>query len=81
MTPLEAREQAAPEFLFGQLSTPEGRARLARSTGFGFYHDAASDPADQRPGTPITICAQAGGMAVDAATLSFTPYKFMSLRS
>ena len=73
MTPTDAHDQALPEFVFGTLSTPEGRARRARSAGFGFYHDATTEPPDPQPGVPITVAAQAGaGVAVEAATLSFT---------
>ena len=65
--------QSLPEFIFGRLSTAEGRARRARSTAFGFYHDAVLDPLDPRPGEPVTINAQAGaGVAVAAATLHYT---------
>ena len=67
------REPAVPEYVFGPLSTVEGRARRARSAGFGFYHDSATEPLDPRPGERITIAAQAGaGVAVVTATLSFT---------
>ena len=52
---------------------PKAGRRRARSTVFGFYHDAVLDPLDPRPGEPVTINAQAGaGVAVAAATLHYT---------
>jgi cyclomaltodextrinase len=69
----ESDRRSLPEFIFGALSTPEGRARRARATGVGFYHDAVLSPIDPRPGEPITITALAGaGVALTSASLSYT---------
>jgi cyclomaltodextrinase len=74
--PVNSREtdrRALPEFIFGALSTPEGRARRARATGLGFYHDAVLSPIDPRPGEPITITVRVGaGVALASASLSYT---------
>jgi cyclomaltodextrinase / maltogenic alpha-amylase / neopullulanase len=69
----ETHDQALPEFVFGPLSTVEGRARRAASAGFGFYHDGILEPLDPRPGEPIIVTARAGtGVAIQTATLSYT---------
>ena len=62
-----------PEFIFGTLSTPDGRIRRTRSLNLGFQHDAVLQPRDPRPGEPITITARAGiGVAIKEATLCYT---------
>ncbi len=62
-----------PEFIFGMLSTPNGRIRRARSLSFGFQHDAVLQPRDPCPGDPITVTARAGiGVALKAAAIHYT---------
>jgi cyclomaltodextrinase len=62
-----------PEFIFGTLSTLDGRIRRTRSLSLGFQHDAVLQPRDPRPGEPITITARAGtGIAIKEATLCYT---------
>ena len=73
MTSAAASPQPPAEFLFGSLSTLEGRARRARSERFGFYHIPGLEPLVPRPGQPVTITARAGaGLAVESAALSYT---------
>ena len=70
---LPTAPQPLEEFLFGPLSTAEGRARRARSERFGFYHLPALEPAVPRPGQPVTIAARAGaGVEVESAALVYT---------
>jgi cyclomaltodextrinase len=67
----EARQ--LPEFLFGPLSTKEGRLRRARLARVGFYHDAMLDPPDPRPHEPITISVRIGAdVTVEKVTLFYT---------
>ena len=62
-----------PEFLFGTLSTREGRVKRARTLNLGFHHDAVLHPIDPRPNEPITITARAGiGVAVKTSMLCYT---------
>jgi cyclomaltodextrinase / maltogenic alpha-amylase / neopullulanase len=62
-----------PEFIFGTLSTSEGRIKRARSGKLGFQHDAILQPRDPRPEEPVTITARAGiGVALRAARLHYT---------
>lgn len=61
------------EFLFGPLSTKEGRLRRARLARVGFYHDSTLDPPDPRPHEPITITVRVGAdVAVEEVTLWYT---------
>jgi glycosidase len=63
----------APEFVFGTLSTSEGRIKRARSQNLGFQHDAVLQPRDPCPKEPVTITARAGtGVTLKAATLLYT---------
>jgi glycosidase len=65
--------QPLPEFVFGALSTPEGRAARARSERLGFCHDLVSQPIDPRPGAPVRLVARAGaGVNLAAATVHYT---------
>ncbi len=62
-----------PEFLFGPLSTKEGRLRRARLARVGFYHDSTLDPPDPRSHEPITISVRVGAdVAVEEVTLFYT---------
>ena len=62
-----------PEFLFGELSTKEGRLRRARLSGYGFYHDSILHPPDPKPGEPITISVRVGvDVDVKKVTLFYT---------
>lgn len=73
MTQEGATGTRMPEFLFGVLSTKEGRLRRARLSRMGFYHDSVLDPLDPRPGEPITISVRVGAdVVVEAATLFYT---------
>jgi cyclomaltodextrinase / maltogenic alpha-amylase / neopullulanase len=72
MPPTDPLSPAAPEFVFGPLSTEEGRVRRARTVRAGLQH-AAISPVDPRPGEDITVSVRAGlGIAVTAATLRYT---------
>jgi len=68
--------QEAPqlsEFLFGPLSTKEGRLRRARLARVGFYHDSTLDPPDPRPHEPITVSVRVGAdVAIREAKLFYT---------
>lgn len=62
-----------PEFLFGPLSTKEGRLKRARLARVGFYHDSTFVPPDPRPNEPITISVRVGAdVAVEVVTLFYT---------
>ncbi len=66
-------DDSVPEFVFGHLSTPEGRAARAQMAHEGFYHDLLLEPADPQPGQDVTIAARAGAhVTIDAATLHYT---------
>lgn len=61
------------EFLFGPLSTKEGRLRRARVARVGFYHDSTLVPPDPRPHEPITISVRVGAdVAVEEARLLYS---------
>ncbi len=73
MTSTAPRPHETPEFIFGTLSTREGRVIRARTLNVGFQHGAVLSPIDPHPGEAITITARAGsGVAVQAATLHYT---------
>ena len=73
MTSASSDAHPVAEFVFGSLSTPEGRVKRARTLKYGFYHDGTLDPLDPRPGEPITITAHAGpGVSVKSAILCYT---------
>lgn len=62
-----------PEFVFGHLSTPEGRAARAQRDREGFYHDLRLEPPDPQPGEDVSVHARAGqDVAIDAASLHYT---------
>jgi cyclomaltodextrinase len=62
-----------PEFVFGHLSTLEGRLARAHFVQEGFYHDLMLEPADPRPGEDVVVHARAGAhVTIDAATLYYT---------
>src|SRR5512146_1511374 len=72
---ISSRMQSAktPEFIFGTLSTLDGRIKRTRSLNLGFQHDAVLQLRDPRPGEPITITAHAGiDIAIKEATLCYT---------
>jgi len=60
MTEESASDVKVPEFLFGDLSTKEGRLRRARASRFGFYHDPILQPLDPKRGEPITVSVRVG---------------------
>ncbi len=67
------KKQRIHNFLFGRLSTPEGRARRARLERQGFYHNAAISPPSPAPEQPITVVAFAGAdINVTAVHLHYT---------
>jgi glycosidase len=61
------------EFIFGPLSTAEGRVQRARTLHLGLQHDAVLNPIDPQPDEPIEITVRAGlGAALKTATLCYT---------
>jgi glycosidase len=73
MSQQPSQEPKLPEFIFGTLSTKEGRLKQARMARLGFYHDSVLDPPDPGPGQPITISVRVGAeIALKSATLYFT---------
>ena len=66
-------DDRVPEFVFGHLSTPQGRAARAQMAREGFYHDLLLEPADPPPGQDVTIAVHAGAhVTIDTATLYYT---------
>ncbi|WP_413162220.1 glycoside hydrolase family 13 protein [Capilliphycus salinus ALCB114379] len=62
-----------PEFIFGHLSTKEGRLKQARTTRVGFDHDSALHPHDPAENQAITISVRVGvDIAIKAVTLYYT---------
>ena len=49
-----------PEFLFGRLSTREGRLSAAQRQNLGFYPLSLEEPLDPKPGEPIRIRVRVG---------------------
>ena len=73
MTLANSPSPATPEFIFGSLSTQEGRVQRARALNAGFQHAIAPEPLDPRPDEAVTITARAGlGVAIEHATLYYT---------
>jgi cyclomaltodextrinase len=73
MNEMAQEEPQLSEFLFGPLSTKEGRLRRARLARAGFYHDSTLDPPDPRPHEPITVSVRVGAdVAVEHAKLFYT---------
>ena len=73
MTHADSPTHGTPEFIFGPLSTPEGRVQRARALNVGFQPAAAPEPIDPRPDEAVTITARAGlGVALEEATLHYT---------
>jgi cyclomaltodextrinase len=61
------------EFIFGDLSTPAGRIRRARTLSLGLQHDSILHPIDPRPAEPVIITARAGpGVSIGTMTLCYT---------
>jgi glycosidase len=84
MTRKESKKKPKlPEFIFGSLSTKEGRLRQARLARLGFYHDSTLRPRDPKPNEAITIAVRVGAeiaiqevwltYTVDGTQLSFPP--------
>jgi cyclomaltodextrinase len=62
-----------PEFVFGSLSTKEGRLKQARLSRLGFYHDSTLKPRDPTPNEAITIAVRVGAeVAVEEVWLNYT---------
>lgn len=55
-----ASEPARTEFLFGRLSTWEGRLAAAQRQNLGFYPLSLEEPLDPKPGDPIRIRVRVG---------------------
>ena len=53
-------ESDHPEFLFGRLSTREGRLSAAQRQNLGFYPLSLEEPLDPKPGEPIRIRVRVG---------------------
>ncbi len=71
--PMNPSADRVPEFVFGHLSTPEGRSARAAMAREGFYHDLLLEPPDPQPGQAVRVSAFAGAhVTVDAATLHYT---------
>jgi cyclomaltodextrinase len=62
-----------PEFIFGQLSTKQGRLKQARMARVGLFHDSTLTPLIPQENEPIQITVRVGvDVAVKAVTLYFT---------
>jgi cyclomaltodextrinase / maltogenic alpha-amylase / neopullulanase len=73
MTLADPNSSESPEFIFGALSTREGRVRRARTLHVGLQHAELLRPIDPRPAEAITVTVYAGlGIALQAATLHYT---------
>ncbi|MBK8048767.1 MAG: hypothetical protein IPK16_17580 [Anaerolineales bacterium] len=73
MTELSATQTQPTEFVFGPLSTVEGRVQRARSFSVGLQLIPSLEPLDPLPGEAVTVSVRAGlGVAIEQATLYFT---------
>ena len=73
MAAMDLHSDEAAEFIFGPLSTAEGRVQRARTLHVGLQHVDLLRPIDPRPTEAITISIRAGlGMTLQAATLHYT---------
>jgi hypothetical protein len=61
------------EFIFGDLSTAQGRLRQARMARVGVFHDSTLTPLDPQAHEPIQITVRFGAdIAVKTMTLYYT---------
>ena len=73
MTQSPFKKVELPEFIFGNLSTPQGRLQQARLDRVGFYHDCNLIPTVPQNNKPITIQVKIGAdVAIESAKLYFT---------
>jgi cyclomaltodextrinase len=73
MTTKRSKAPKLPEFIFGALSTPEGRLQQARLARLGFFHDSTLRPPDPREAEPVTVTVRAGvDVAIKEATLYYS---------
>ena len=73
MAPINIDSGALPEFVFGPLSTDDGRARRARTDQSGFVHNPSREPIDPRHDEPVTIRVRVGAdVAIASAALHYT---------
>lgn len=62
-----------PEFIFGPLSTAEGRLKQARMARVGLFHDINLNPIDPAEKEPVAITVRVGAeIAVKAVSLHYT---------
>lgn len=62
-----------PEFIFGPLSTPQGRLKQARMARVGLFHDVNLSPIAPLENEPILITVRVGAeIAVKTVTLHYT---------
>ncbi len=62
-----------PEFIFGQLSTPQGRLHQARMARFGLFHDLSMTEIAPLANEPIVITVRVGAeIAVKTMSLQYT---------
>ncbi|MGA7934273.1 MAG: alpha-amylase family glycosyl hydrolase [Kovacikia sp.] len=62
-----------PEFIFGNLSTAQGRLKQARMARVGLFHDSILTPLIPKENEPIQITVRVGAdIAVKAVTLYYT---------
>ena len=69
-----------PEFIFGSLSTSQGRLQQTRMARVGLFHDLTLNPIDSRENEPILITVRVGvEIAVKAVNLHYTTDTNLSL--
>ncbi|ACK71548.1 alpha amylase catalytic region [Gloeothece citriformis PCC 7424] len=62
-----------PEFIFGELSTPQGRLKRTRLSKFGLHHDCIISPVDPQENEAIQISVTVGAeIAVKSVILYYT---------
>ncbi len=62
-----------PEFIFGALSTSQGRLKQAKMARVGLFHDVSLSPIDPTANEPIPITVRVGAeVAIKAVNLHYT---------
>ena len=70
---MEKEPSKLPEFIFGKLSTAEGRLQTFKTTGWGLNVELSLNPLDPKENEPIEITVRVGAdIAVKTVTLHYT---------